>query len=117
MIEQANFLVNNSFPTAVVQVSRRLADGSTDFSVGIDPGNTEMVPVQGTDVSLLIEAPGGVDIKDCFLRSRAEVDLAVLVSRTDSHWKINIVPNDLDIVLDGIEVFEELSGFFVANNF
>jgi hypothetical protein len=96
VIEQADFLVKNSFKTAAVQVSRRPADGSTDFSVGIDPGNTERVPVQGTDVSLVIEAPVGFDIKDCFLRSRAEVDLAVLVSRTGSHWKINIVPNDLE---------------------
>ena len=95
MIEQADFYVNNSFQTAV-QVSRKLPDGSTDLNVGVDPGNTEKVPIQGTDVSLVIEAPGGIDIKECFLRSRAEVDLAVLFSRTDSHWKINIVPNDLE---------------------
>jgi hypothetical protein len=96
VIEQADFYVNNTFETAAVQVSRKLADGSTDLNVGVDPGNTQKVPIQGTDVSLVIDAPAGVDIKDCFLRSRAEVDLAVLVSRTDSHWKINIVPNDLD---------------------
>ncbi len=95
MIEQADFYVNNTFQTAV-QVSRKLADGSTDLNVSVDPGEEEMVPVQGTDVSLVIEAPGGIDIKECFLRSRAEVDLGVLVSRTDSHWKINIVPNDLE---------------------
>ena len=95
MIEQADFYVNNSFDTAV-QVSRKLADGSTDLNVSVDAGNTEKVPLQGTDVSLVIGAPAGFDIKECFLRSRAEVDLAVLVSRTDSHWKINIVPNDLE---------------------
>ena len=95
MIEQADFYVNNSFDT-VVQVSRKLADGSIDLNIGIDPGKTERVPVQGTDVSLVIEAPAGIDIKECFLRSRAEVDLTVLFSRTDSHWEINIVPNDLE---------------------
>jgi hypothetical protein len=95
VIEQADFLVSNAFQTAV-QVSRKLSDGSTDLNIGVDPGEEERVPVQGTDVSLVIEAPSGVDIKECFLRSRAEVDLAVLVSRTDSHWKINIAPNDLE---------------------
>ena len=95
MIEQADFYVNNSFQMAV-QVSRKLPDGSTDLNVGVDPGNTRKVPIQGTDVSLVIEAPSGIDIKECFLRSRAEVDLAVLFSRTDSYWKINIVPNDLE---------------------
>ena len=95
MIEQADFYVNNTFQTAV-QVSRKLADGSIDLNVSVAPGNTEKIPVQGTDVSLVIEAPAGVDIKECFLRNRAEVDLAVLVSRTDSRWKINIAPNDLE---------------------
>jgi hypothetical protein len=95
VIEQADFYVNNSFDAAV-QVSRKLADGSTDLNISVDPGDNEKVPIQGTDVSLVIEAPAGIDIKDYILKSKAGVDLAVLVSRTDSHWKINIVPNDLE---------------------
>ena len=95
MIEQADFLVTNSFDVAV-QVSRKLADGSIDLNVSVDPGKEERVPIQGTDVSLVIEAPAGVDIKECFLKSKAEVDLALLYSMTDPHWKINIAPNDLE---------------------
>jgi hypothetical protein len=95
VIEQADFYVKNFFSTAI-QVSRKLSDGNTVSSVSIAAGSTEKVSIQGTDVTLVIEAPAGIDISGYFLRSKAEVDLAVLFSRTDSCWKMNIVPNDLE---------------------
>ncbi len=95
MIEQADVYVKNFFDTAV-QVSRKHPDGSTDLNISVAAGSTEKVLLPGTDESLIIRAPAGIDITGCFIKGKAQVDLAILFSRTDSLWKINIVPNDLD---------------------
>ena len=95
MIEQADVFVKNFFDTAV-QVSRKLPDGSTGLSISIAAGEEEKVLLPGTDESLIIQAPAGIDITEQFIKAKAQVDLSILYSRTDSLWKINIVPNDLD---------------------
>jgi len=94
MAEQADVYVKNKF-SGDITVIRKLPDGSSDLNITITYGNTEQVYLAGTDVSLVIQAPEGVDTKDYPLVVRTGLDLAVSHSRTDSNWRIRIEPNDL----------------------
>lgn len=94
MAEQADVYVKNNL-TGDITVVRKLPDGSSDLSITIANGNTEQIYLAGTDVSLVIHAPEGVDTKDHPLGVKSGLDLAVSHSRTDSRWTIQIVPNDL----------------------
>jgi hypothetical protein len=94
MAEKADFIVKNLL-TGDINVIRKLANGSSDLEVTITNGNEEQINLDGLDVSLLIEAPGGVDTKDCPFNVKSDVDLSVSCSRTDSNWAVQIAPNDL----------------------
>ena len=58
----------------------------------ITNGDKHQFYLAGTD-ELLINAPAGVDIKECYIKVRSDIDLAVPCFRTDSNWKIKIEPN------------------------
>ena len=73
----------------------KFPDGSSGMEVVIDYKNEVMIPLQGTDVTMVVNAPVGVDIKDCPIRLKADVDLAITYSRTNSNWAFQIIPNDL----------------------
>ena len=94
MAEQTDVYVKNNL-NGDISVFRMLPDGNSDLSITITNGDSEQVYLAGTDVSLVIHAPEGVDIKDYPLGVRTGLDLAVSHSRTDSRWTIQIVPNDL----------------------
>lgn len=94
MADRADVYIKNVL-TDDIHVIRRLPDGSSDLDVTIATGNEEMVHLPGPEVSLLINAPEGLDTKDCPFKVKSGVDLAVSCSRTDSNWGMNIVPNEL----------------------
>lgn len=94
MANQADVYIENYFAEAIHAV-RYLWDGTSDLKVTIASQDTEKVPLQGTDVYLIINAPSGMDIKYGNLTVRTDIELVVSCSRIDSHWKIHLVPNDL----------------------
>lgn len=96
MIEQADVYVKNTFFTEPIQVTRKLPDGGSDLNIMVPKGNEEKIYLGGLDVSLVIKAPTGMETRYCPVKVRADVDLAVSHSRTDSTWSMKILPNNLD---------------------
>lgn len=97
MIEQADFYVRNDLTAGSIDVARKLANGSNDYETSIAAGAEKRVPLQSTDVYMVISAPGQVqDLKTCPIKVRAGVDLSISVSRTDRCWTLQITPNNLD---------------------
>jgi hypothetical protein len=94
MADRADVYIKNVLVDDI-NVIRKLPDGSSDLEITIATGNEEMVHLPGPEVSLAINAPEGVDTKDCPFIVKSGVDLAVSCSRTDSNWGMNIVPNEL----------------------
>lgn len=94
MANKADVYVKNVL-TDEINVLRKLPDGSSDLEIAIATGNEDMVHLPGTEVSLLINAPVGMDTKDCPINMVSDVDLSVSCSRTDSNWILQIVPNEL----------------------
>jgi len=94
MAEQADFYVKNKFSGAI-DVTRNLPGGGSDLKITIAPGNEEKIYLVGTDSSLTIKAPGGIDTKGHPIDVKSDLDLAVSFSRTTNSWKINIVPNNI----------------------
>jgi hypothetical protein len=94
MAEQADVYVKNNL-VGDITVARKLPDGSSDLNITVTNGNTEQVYLAGTNISLVIHAPEGVDTKEYSLGVRSGLDLAVTHSRTGSNWAIKIIPNDL----------------------
>jgi hypothetical protein len=96
MANQADVYVKNSFEDNInINLIPKLPDGSTDPAVIIVAGNEEKIPLQGTDASLIINGPEGMDTNECSIKVASDVDLAVSHSRTHSNWTIKIVPNNL----------------------
>lgn len=94
MAEQADVYIKNNLEDSL-SVIRKLPDGSSDLNITIAAGNEEQIYLAGTDVSLIVGAPEGVDTKDHPFVVKSGLDLAVSHSRTDSNWTIKIIPNDL----------------------
>ncbi len=94
MANRADVYVENVL-TDGINVIRKLPDGSSDLEFAIANGNEEQIHLAAPEVSLLINAPEGVDTKECPFKVKSDVDLAVSCSRTDSNWTVQIVSNDL----------------------
>lgn len=94
MADRADAYVKNGL-TDNINVIRKLPDGSNDFEVTVKSAAEEMVPLLSPEVSLVINAPTGIDIKGYPVKIKSDVDLAVTCSRTHSNWAIKIIPNDL----------------------
>jgi hypothetical protein len=95
MANRADVSVKNEFTTHSVKISRKLQDGTEDFSTTLASSTSEQVNLPSTDVSLVIEAPTGLDLKLCSLNIDTEVDLNVIYSRTLCNWILSIIPNEL----------------------
>ncbi|NIM15634.1 MAG: hypothetical protein GTO45_11305 [Candidatus Aminicenantes bacterium] len=94
MADRADLYIHNRSMDDI-NVIRKLPDGSSDLDITIARGNSEFFHLPGPEVSLNINAPYGVDIRDYSIKVRADVDVMTMSSRTESRWTINIVPNDL----------------------
>lgn len=76
-----------------IRVARRLPDGTSDVNTAISKGNKEKFYLAGTDISLIISAPTGVDTKDHPIKVKSDIDLMVLCSRANSNCTVRIAPN------------------------
>lgn len=94
MADRADVSVKNVLADEI-NVIRQLPDGSSDVNIVIAGGNEEQVHLPGPEVSLVIKAPIGMDIKGCPVKVKSDVDLDVSCSRTNASWSIKIVPNEL----------------------
>lgn len=95
MAEQADVFVKNNLTSTIV-VQRGLSGGTFDLEESVAPGTVSpVIPLIGLDVFIIVNAPAGVDTKTCPFKVRADVDVSVACSRTDSYWKLQIVPNSL----------------------
>jgi hypothetical protein len=95
MANQADVNVKNVFSDKTINVKRKLQDGSIDLEVNIAQNSEEQVQLPSPDVSLIISAPDGMDLCDCLLKAKTDVDLETKHSRTDGNWTFNIIPNQL----------------------
>lgn len=97
MAEQADVYVKHLLAgvTDDINVIRRLQDGSIDLEVTIAKWGEESINLNGTDVSLTIQAPASLDIMEHPIEVRSDVDLGVSCSRTNANWILKIIPNSL----------------------
>ncbi len=96
MANQANVKVRNVFSNqSVVNVKRRLKDGTVDLDEKITGRNEKQIQLPDTDVELVLELSKRTDLRDCLLKVKSDVDLQTLYSRTDGHWLIKIIDNNL----------------------
>jgi hypothetical protein len=101
MADQVEVYIYNEF-TDDINITRELPDGSNDLDITISQKNEEKthsegIFLPGPEVSLVINAPEGRDINECYIKvAKPSLDLLVLHSRTGSNWRVNIAPNDLD---------------------
>ena len=94
MSEQADVYVKNVL-TGTITATRMLPNGTSDLNVTIATDVEEQIPLASPDVWMVITAPTGLDTKDCPVKVKSDIDLAVAHSRTDSNWTIKIAPNEL----------------------
>jgi len=94
MADQADVYVKNNFAAAIDAV-RFLGTGGSDLEITIPGGSEERILLSGTDAYIVIHAPTGIDTKFHWGKLRADLDMAMTSSRTDSTWKVKIVPNSL----------------------
>ncbi len=97
MAEQADVYVKHALRGVSndIHVVVKHSDGSSDPEVPIAKGNQERFYLGGTGESLIISAPSGVDTKEHPIIVKADVDVAVVCSRTNSSWTLKIEPNNL----------------------
>ena len=94
MADQADVYIKNALTEAIYAV-RYLSGVSSDLDITIASGDEEKILLPGTDVYLVITAPRGIDIKESSILVKSDMDLEVSCSRTNSNWKIQIMPNSL----------------------
>ncbi len=96
MANKADVNVKNVFNTNVMlHLKRQLQDGSSDLEINVAQGEVKMVQLPDPNVSMVIQAPEGMDLRDCLIKVKSDVDLDVQHSRTLSYWTLKIIPNDL----------------------
>ena len=96
MADQADVLVKNQFPAQSVNVRRQLvSDGTTDYETVLSGDTQEQIVLPGPETAMLIQAPNGLDLKDCQIKLDCALDVEVTVSRTNSNWRMRIIPNDI----------------------
>jgi hypothetical protein len=96
MANNADVNVENVFSNAVtINVKRVLQNGASDREDNIVQNEAKQVPLPSPDVKLVIQVPEGMDLRNCVLKVKADVDLETKHSRTDSNWTLKIIPNDL----------------------
>ncbi len=94
MADRADFFIKNHL-TDDINAARKLPDGTSDLAVVIATGEEEQIHLPGPEVHLHIDAPQGLDIKDCPFNVKSDVDLAVSHSRSGAHWTVQVVSSEL----------------------
>ena len=96
MINNARVKVESFFAGKSIRVVRKPTARTSDFEATLTGQNHKFIDLQSTAVALEIHAPGGVDLKKCWLKVDSAVDLEVVYSRSKSTWTFKITPNTLD---------------------
>ena len=96
MINNARVKVESFFAGKSIRLTRMPTEKTRDFDETLTGHGHKFVDLQSTAVSLVIQAPEGVDLKECWLKVKAAVDLEVVYSRSKSTWTFKIAPNTLD---------------------
>lgn len=96
MANQAEVNVKNVFIDKTINVKRLLKDGTPDLDYTVAAGEAKKVQLPDTEVSLVVAAPGGMDLRDCLLKVKSDIDMEIRLSRTEGAWTGKIIPNDLD---------------------
>lgn len=96
MANEAEVNVKNVFTgSETINVKVKEQDDSISKDTDIAQNGEGSFQLLSTDVKLVITAPAGMDIRDCLLKVKTDVDLDVVHSRTDSNWTFKIIPNSL----------------------
>ena len=96
MANNADVTVKNVFSENVtVNVKRRLQDGTVDLEVNVEQNGAEQIHLPSPEVALLITVTGGMELRDCFLKVKTDVDANAVHSRTEGKWTLNIIPNEI----------------------
>jgi hypothetical protein len=96
MANNADVTVKNVFSDNVtVNVKRRLQNGTIDQEVDIAQDEAKQVHLPSTEVALVVTVPEGMNLRDCFLKVKTDVDVETIHSRTEGNWTLKIIPNDI----------------------
>lgn len=96
MINNAIVKVKNASKDKSIRVVRKPTANTTDYDKTLTAKSQENIDLLSTDVVLVIHSPGGMDLKECWLKVDAAVDLEIGYSRSNSAWTFKIAPNNLD---------------------
>lgn len=98
MINNARVNVKNVFSdkSKSIRLVRKPTKEASDFDKTLARNGNEFIDLLSPDVFLVIHAPGGMDLKECWLKVDAAVDLEIAYSRSNSTWTFKIAPNKLD---------------------
>jgi hypothetical protein len=96
MANYTDVTVKNMFRDSVSINAKRMVQGNThDVDVDIEKDNAELVHLPSPETALKIQAPGGINLRDCFIKVKSSVDLEIVHSRTLSNWTLKIIPSQL----------------------
>ena len=98
MANYADVLVKNEIKneSKSINVTRKLQNGTVDFSTVISQGGQEQINLASPEVSMVIDVLEGLDLKEYWVSVKAAVDLETIYSRTNSNWTFKIIPNELE---------------------
>lgn len=94
MANRADAYVRNVLAEKI-RIFRKLKDGENDLELNAAQGEEVKIPLPSTEESLVICAPPGQDCRNYKALTKSDVDLEIIYSRTDSCWRIKIIPNNL----------------------
>jgi hypothetical protein len=94
MADQANVKVQNVSTRGSIDVSREPPGGTPDYENTIATGKNDTIFLQGPEVSLIINSPGGVNTQECTITVESEQEMSLR-----SPLKVAIIPISRGIVV------------------
>lgn len=93
MADQAYVKVQNVSTRGSIDVSREPPPGGTpDYENTITNGESDTIFLQGPEVSLVINSPGGVNTQECTITMESKQEMSC--SRYDYRWVLKVIPDD-----------------------
>jgi hypothetical protein len=96
MINNAKVKVKNEFVGKSIRVILKPTKNAVGSEETIAQEGTGFLDLLSPDASLVIHPPDGIDLKDCWIKVDAAVNLDINYSRSDSTWTFKIAPNELE---------------------
>ncbi|MCP4153856.1 MAG: hypothetical protein GY757_39380 [bacterium] len=95
MADRADVVVKNVLKGNVIGDVRVIREHPDGTEITVAPDGEGQIHLPDPDAIIRIDAPKGVDTKECHFKVQSDVDIAVTHSRTHSFWKIQIISNEL----------------------